>query len=226
MHPKLQKLLDVPVLVQRSDEWFAARMQHVTSSEAATVLGQCKYEKPEAVLFKKFGIGPPFRGNIATAFGIQHEETAIDYYCAATGKIQHEVGLIRYNDIHPPSTEFSGIAGSPDGIAAFRWEPDKEPLMLEFKVPYRRRIIDNKIPEHYVAQVQLNLLICDLMWGDFVEWKPDPFHFNIVRVKRDTHWLATNVPKLQLFCKEVEKYQQVGIENHPKYPEYMMKISA
>ena len=199
MHPALRKLLSIPVIEQRTEPWFEARLNHITSSEAASVLGQCPYEKPDSVLFKKFGISPPFRANMATAYGIQHEETAISYYCASTGKVQHEVGLIRYNDIHPPQSEFSMIAGSPDGIAEYRWDDEKEPLMLEFKVPYTRKIVEQKIPLHYVAQVQLNLLICDLQWADFVEWKPDPFHMNIVRIEKDPHWLSTNIPVLQDF---------------------------
>lgn len=224
MHHKLRSILDVPVIEQRSDAWFEARLKHITSSEAAGVLGQNHNSSPEDVLFKKFGVGPKFTGNMATAYGIQHEETAISLYCAAMGKIQHEVGLICYDQIHGPS-EYSMIAGSPDGIAQYRDDPEREPLMLEFKVPFRRKIVPGVIPEHYISQVQLNLLICDLEWGEFVEWKPDPFFMNIVRVERDAHWLSVNLPILQDFYREIVKYRNVGIENHPKYADYVAKTN-
>lgn len=175
MNAKLSRILSVPVVEQRSEEWFARRLKHITSSEAAAVLGQNHFESPTDVLFKKFGVCPKFQGNYATAYGVQHEERAIALYCAAMGKIQHEVGLISFEEIHGPSPEYSMIAGSPDGIAEYRHDREREPLMLEFKVPLRRKIKPMEIPEHYVSQVQLNLWICDLEWGEFVEWKPHPF---------------------------------------------------
>ena len=224
MNTKLSRILNVPVIEQRSPEWFEARLQSITSSEAASVLGQSHYENATSVLMKKFGIAPKFKGNMATAYGIQHEERAIALYCAAMRKKQHEVGLIRYDQVHGPS-EFHMIAGSPDGIASYIDDESKEPLMLEFKVPYRRKIVENLIPGHYVSQVQLNLFICDLEFGEFVEWKPDPFFMNIVRVQKDRHWLSTNVPIIQEFHKEIVKYQKVGIENHPEYADYLTKAA-
>ena len=222
MNPKLQALLDVPVIEQRSPEWFDARLKSITSSEAAAVLGQSHYENATSVLFKKFGVCPKFKGNMATAYGVQHEERAIALYCASMRKKQHEVGLIRYDQIHGPS-EYHMVAGSPDGIASYLDDATREPLMLEFKVPYRRKIIPNIIPEHYISQVQLNLFICDLEYGEFVEVKPSPLYMNIVRVKRDKHWLSVNLPIIQDFHKEIIKYHHVGIENHPEYADYLKK---
>jgi len=64
------------------------------------------------------------------------------------------VGLIRYEDIHGVSgSEFRGIAGSADGVASYRYEPEREPLMLEFKCPLSRKIIPDTVPQHYYAQV-------------------------------------------------------------------------
>ena len=222
MNLKLQKLLEVPVIEQRSPEWFEARLQSITSSEAASVLGQSHYENATSVLFKKFGVCPKFKGNMATAYGIQHEEKAIALYCASMRKKQHEVGLIRYDQLHGAS-EFHMIAGSPDGIASYIDDESREPLMLEFKVPYRRKIIPSVVPEHYVSQVQLNMFICDLEYAEFVEWKPEPFYMNIVRVQKDRHWLSQNLPVIQEFHKEIVKYQNVGIENHPEYAKYLQK---
>ena len=222
MNSKLQALLEIPVIEQHSPEWFDARLKSITSSEAAAVLGQSHYENATSVLFKKFGVCPKFKGNMATAYGVQHEERAIALYCASMRKKQYEVGLIRYDQIHGPS-EYHMVAGSPDGIASYLDDVTREPLMLEFKVPYRRKIIPNTIPEHYISQVQLNLFICNLEYGEFVEVKPDPLYMNIVRVKKDKHWLSVNLPIIQDFHKEIVKYQNVGIENHPEYADYLKK---
>ena len=113
---RLMRVLSVPVVVQRSHEWYAKRRTRVTASEAASVLGENPYETAVDVLFKKFGLGKPFTGNIATRYGQQHEPGAIAAYCAATGRASFEVGLIDYQAVHGECPELAFIAGSPDGV--------------------------------------------------------------------------------------------------------------
>ena len=109
------------------------------------------------------------------------------------------------------------MAGSPDGIAFSKTNDQAEPVLLEVKCPYRRKIKFGKIPEYYLPQVQLNLFICDLRVADFIEYLP-PDTMNIVRVYRDKKWLDKNIPILQEFWQEVEYYRNNDIKLHPKFP--------
>jgi putative phage-type endonuclease len=117
---RLVAVLGVPVVVQRTPEWYAKRLGRVTSSEAASVLGESPYESATDVLFRKFGLGRPFTGNAATRYGQLHEPVAIQAYCAALGRVSFEVGLIDYEAVHGPCPELAFVAGSPDGITVRR----------------------------------------------------------------------------------------------------------
>ena len=214
---KINKLLEIPQYEQRSPEWFAQREGKLTSSDAGTVLGLNPYQKPHEVLFKKCGFDPkPFVGNIATLHGQKYEDEAIDKYCELTNQVNYNFGLIAHSDVHH-NNDYYWMAGSPDGIAIDKDNRDAEPVLLEVKCPYRRKIKFGKIPEYYLPQVQLNLFICDLKVADFIEYLP-PNTMNIVRVYRDQKWLDKNVPVLQAFWKEVEYYRKDDIKTHPLYP--------
>jgi len=216
MH-KINKLLEIPQYEQRSDMWFKQRENKLTSSDAGTVLGLNPYQKPHEVLFKKCGFDPkPFVGNGATRHGQKYEDEAIDKYCELTGQVNYNFGLIAHEDVYH-NKDYYWMAGSPDGIAISKTNDEADPVLLEVKCPYRRKIKFGKIPEYYLPQVQLNLFICDLRVADFIEYLP-PDAMNIVRVYRDQKWLDKNIPILQEFWKEVEYYRNNDIKLHPKFP--------
>jgi len=216
MH-KIDKVLALPQYEQRSDMWFKQRQDKLTSSDAATVIGINPYQRSHEVLFKKCGFDPkPFVGNVATKHGQKYEDEAIDKYCELTGQKNYNFGLIAHTDVYK-NDDYYWLAGSPDGISIDKDDPTAEPVLLEVKCPYRRKIINGKIPDHYLPQVQLNMFICDLKVADFIEYFP-PTVMNIVRVYRDEKWLDRNLPILQAFWKSVEHHRINGIECHPKYP--------
>jgi putative phage-type endonuclease len=214
---KINKLLEIPQYEQRSDMWFKQRENKLTSSDAGTVLGINPYQKPHEVLFKKCGHDPkPFVGNIATRHGQKYEEEAIEKYCELTGQINYNFGLIAHEDVYKTS-DYYWLAGSPDGISISKTDQQAEPVLLEVKCPYKRKIVFGKIPEYYLPQVQLNLFICNLKVADFIEYLP-PDTMNIVRVYRDERWLNKNLPILESFWKDIEYYRKNDIKTHPKFP--------
>lgn len=218
----INNLLNIPQYEQRSKEWFAQRENKLTSSDAATALGINPYQKPHELLFKKCGYDPkPFTSNVATLHGQQYEDYAIEKYCRAMGKINYNFGLISYEDVHGFNEDYYFLAGSPDGIVIDKYSDDDEPILLEVKCPYRRKIILNKVPEYYYPQVQLNLFICGLKLADFIEYKPasdtNEEILNITRVHLNMDWINKNVPTLKNFWKEVEYYREIGIQNHTKF---------
>ena len=212
---KINDLLSIKQYEQRSAEWFEQRKDKLTSSDAASVLGINPYDKYNNVLFKKCGIKSEFVGNIATRHGQKYEDVAIDKYCACLGKKNYNFGLINYTDVHSDN-KYYWLAGSPDGIVEDIHDTDREPILLEVKCPFRRKIINNYIPEYYLPQVQLNLFITNLKVADYIEFSP-PNKLNVKRIYRDDNWLQKNLPLLENFWKDVEHYRKIGIENHPEF---------
>ena len=217
MNSKIKELLKLPQHEQRSPEWFEQRKDKLTSSDAATVLGINPYQKPQEVLFKKCGFDQkPFVGNIATKHGQKYEDEAINKYCKIMGYKNYNFGLLCYKDIHEDD-DYYWLGGSPDGIVQDLEHPEKEPILIEVKCPYRRKIKMGVIPECYYPQVQFNLYISRLETADFIEYLP-PSTMNIVRVKIDYPCIKKNILVLDNFWKDVEHYRKVGIESHPKFP--------
>ena len=230
MHPQIEMLNKIPQTEQKSQAWLEERKNYLTSSDAGTALGLNKYQKPVELLFAKCGAGKPFFGNEATKYGEKYEDEAVEMYCNAMGMKQNEFGLIPYNavsrsegDLCIADSYFS--AGSPDGIAVSLENPCScEPVLLEVKCPFRRKIVLGHCPEQYYPQVQLNMYICNLKKGDFIEYKPsrniDNIELNIVHFDRNDEWLKENIPKLKEFWDSVLYYRSAGIEKHPQYDKY------
>ena len=220
----INKLLAIPQYEQRSDEWFKQRENKLTSSDAATVIGINPYQKSHEVLFKKCGHDlKPFIGNVATRHGQKYEDEAIDKYCELTNRVNYNFGLIAHEDVYK-NKDYYWLAGSPDGIALDRDSEFSEPILLEVKCPYRRKIVMGEIPKYYVPQVQLNMFICDLKLADFIEYCPTTGVLNVVRLERDEYWLSENIPILEEFWKDVEYYRINDITKHPKFPKKMKTL--
>ena len=231
----LKILKEIPQHVQRSEAWFTQRKDKLTSSDSGTILNLNPYQKPVEVLFKKCGHGKPFTGNIATLHGQKYEDEAIEQYCRAMGKRNHDFGLIdfdavhRPDDVHSHETYPNGIpwmAGSTDGVAEDLG--DREHLiLLEVKCPFRRKIIHGKVPEYYYPQVQLNMAILNIEKADYIEYKPpingDDMVLNIVRIQRDRNWFDKNFPILESFWNSVVEWRAKDITEHPEYNKYHKK---
>lgn len=151
---QVRALAELPQPKQRSDDWHRQRSTRITASEVGAVLGECAYEKPLDILFRKLGLVTAFSGNAFTAWGQRYEPIAQRLYTHKTGRPVQEFGLIPH-----PTIPFLGA--SPDGITP-------EGRMLEIKCP-SRRVIDGVVPRHYYLQMQLQMEVCDLDVCDFLE---------------------------------------------------------
>jgi putative phage-type endonuclease len=176
--PRVRRLMEKPMPVQRSVEWFSARKCKVTASSAASLLNKTEQECGSYV--KQYGleetfdyngkctnsyssfdqfkmdktIQPEFKTNVACAWGVKYEQIATDIYMIMKDTIVIEFGLLAHDTIN-------WLAASPDGITT-------EGVMLEIKCPYRRKITG--IPLFvYWNQCQLQLEVCDLEVCDFFE---------------------------------------------------------
>ncbi len=212
----------IPQYKQREPEWFEQRKGKLTSSDAATALGQNPYKKPVELLFEKC-IGRPQYSNQSTLHGQKYEDEAIKFYEVLMGKTNHNFGLIGYEDLNPlrnyVDERYHFLGGSPDGIALDNKSLEK-PIMIEVKCPFRRKIVHGRIPAHYYAQLQLNLAICNLDIADFMEYVPSTREFNLVRVYRCEKWFNEHFPILEQFWKDVQYWRNNDITKHPEYETY------
>jgi hypothetical protein len=73
------------------------------------------------------------------------------------------------------------------------------------------RKIENKVPKHYLAQLQILMDILGLEVCDFIQYRPDPYEFVVTRVERDREWFAQKLPIMKAFWDEVLYKREHGL---------------
>jgi len=154
---ELKVLLQLPLMKQRTTEWFEARKTRLTASDLYDAV---KGGNVSIRLAKK-------KANIvvdninynaipALKWGTMFEPMATRCYSQKMNNINiHDFGLIC-------DADNKHFGASPDGINDFG-------IMLEIKCPYSRKIIDGVIPDKYRMQIQGQLAVCKLKECDYVE---------------------------------------------------------
>ena len=198
MDPKIKDLLNRTYFPQRSPEWLALRESMLTASDAATATGCNPYESEDGLFVKKVG-KRKFSENFAMQRGTELEPIARDLYESRYNKKSHEIGLVQ----HP---QYPWLGGSADGITECG-------RLIEIKCPLTRKI-ENKVPKHYIAQIQLNMEILDLDECDFIQYRPAegdaPEEFMVTNVKRDKKWFERNFDKMKSFWERVIEGRKKG----------------
>lgn len=154
---ELKVLLQLPLMKQRTTEWFEARKTRLTASDLYDAV---KGGNVSIRLAKK-------KANIvvdninynaipALKWGTMFEPMATRCYSQKMNNINiHDFGLIC-------DAENKHFGASPDGINDFG-------IMLEIKCPYSRKIMDGVIPDKYRMQIQGQLAVCKLKECDYIE---------------------------------------------------------
>lgn len=159
---QLQIIKDIPMIIQRSDEWFNVRKNLITASDMAQALNKGKFGSQKDFLIKKINNLIENNNtyvqsdNVALLWGVKYEEVANKIYMKRNKVEVFEFGLIKHPTI-------SCFGASPDGISELG-------IMLEIKCPFKRKI-DGSIPEQYWMQIQGQLEVCDLEECDYLECK-------------------------------------------------------
>lgn len=161
---KLMRLREIPLVKQKSDEWYALRQSIITASDFAQALGDGKFGTQRDFYVKKAGYEkdvfnpycPPLK------WGNMFEDIACDIYKKRIGCTVYEFGLLK----HPMIDHFGA---SPDGITDLG-------VMLEIKCPLKREIKANaEVPLQYYYQIQGQLDVCGLEECDYLECKFDEY---------------------------------------------------
>jgi len=153
---QLEKLRELPVIEQRTLEWYELRKNLITASDFAQALGEGKFGTQKQFFQKKCGFEkdvfnyntPPLK------WGTMYEPVAGDIYCRRNNVELFEFGILKH-----PTIDF--IGASPDGITS-------NGIMLEIKCPFKRKIT-GEIPTQYYYQIQGQLEVCELEECDYLE---------------------------------------------------------
>ena len=153
---KLNNIKDIPVIVQRSLEWYETRQSIVTASDFAQALNLGKFGNRKQFFVKKAGYEQDtFNNNLPPLkWGVMFEPVANEIYMKRYDVNIHEFGLLKH-----PNNKFFGA--SPDGITS-------NGIMVEIKCPFKRKIT-GEIPLQYYYQIQGQLDVCDLDECDYFE---------------------------------------------------------
>ena len=188
---------------QKSEGWFAARCGKITGSCVRNVLAKNKTGEPvgrseyrtQIVIERLTGApaGSTFT-NAAMVRGTDLEPVARAAYEVQTGSLALETGFW-HDDV---------MGASPDGLI-------DEKGILEIKCPslttHFEYLKGKVVPSKYVAQVQMQMLVTNRVWCDFVSFCPEyPAHLRlfIVLVPRDDVYIANMVVEIAKFLDEVQ----------------------
>jgi putative phage-type endonuclease len=156
-------------MIQRTEEWYAARLGKVTASRIADVMSTGAGRKnymAELVCERLTGRREEGYTNSAMQWGIDTEPLARAMFELETGYTVREVGFIDH-----PTIPMSGA--SPDGIVM---DGDKNAGLVEFKCPNTATHIDclesKKIPGKYKLQMAWQLMVARQTVCWFVSFDP------------------------------------------------------
>lgn len=158
---------------QGTEEWLACRLGKLTASVAQTIATAGKgletlcLEKTAEILTGK--MEETFKSD-AMIRGNELEAEARAIYELETGKTVNQIGFYEDN-------EFVGV--SPDGLVG-------EDGLVEIKCfgakHYTEYLLNGKIDPKYYAQMQMQMLVTNRQWCDYVVYNPD--FKNCIQIKR------------------------------------------
>ncbi len=191
-------------VIQKSPEWFAARLGKVTASRVADVIAKTKsgYSASRDNYMAQLICerltntqGESFT-NAAMQWGTETEPLARSAY-EAHAEMVEEVGFVQH-----PKIEQAGA--SPDGLVGLFG-------MLEIKCPNTATHIDTllsqTVPTKYITQMQWQMRCCERQWCDFVSFDPrlpQDLQLFVKRVDFDAAYVATLEEEVNLFLKELD----------------------
>lgn len=160
---QVKKLRELPLVPQRSKEWYEMREGRLTASDLAQAMGKGKFGNRKELLAKKsFPDKYPFKTMAAMKWGTMMEDVGMR--CYREGEPEntcvYEFGLIAHDSI-------KCFGASPDGIT-------NTGIMVEMKCPYSRQC-SYEVPEQYYLQIQGQLATCKLNLCHYVECYFDTF---------------------------------------------------
>lgn len=156
----VKKLLKIPKIEQKSQEWYLIRQNLITASDFAQALGQGKFGSQTDIIKKKVKPSDESSASFSNPFfkwGNMFEPVANDIY----SKMHYDVKIYEFGLLQHKKLSYFGA--SPDGIS-------ETGIMLEIKCPYKRKVESGgDVPKQYYYQIQGQLEVCGLTECDYFE---------------------------------------------------------
>ena len=193
------------MMIQGSDEWFAARLGKVTASRIADLMartktgwgaGRANY-MAELLCERLTGQTSERFTNAAMQWGTDTEPQARAMYALETGSTVVECGFFDH-----PVIVMTGA--SPDGLVG-------DDGLVEIKCPNSATHIatlrGEPIADKYVKQMQWQMACTGRKWCDFVSYDPRmPVHLRLYkrRVERDDALISSLKKEVMAFLEELD----------------------
>lgn len=195
------------MIIQRTDEWYKARLGKATASNFDKIMAGEKYAgwknyRAELVAERLTGIRyAELTGRDFTTFemqwGTDNEPLARLHYSLRSSNQVEECGFFEHDSL--------AAGASPDGLIG-------DDGMVEIKCPNTATHIETlrkgTVPRQYVAQVQGQMWITGRKWSDFISFDPrlpDNAKVIIIHVPRDDAYIAKMESEITRFLNQVEE---------------------
>jgi len=158
---------------QRSPEWYAIRQKKLTASHAQAIAANGKGLKTYVTKLMQEYYSKAQKehfSNKHTERGNDLEDSAAFLYQMETGLEVEKVGFVLYNDYVGCSPDL--FVGQ-DGMAEIKCPDDKV---------YFQYLLDGKIDSKYMWQMQMQLLLTERKWCDYINY--NPFFSKPIIIKR------------------------------------------
>ena len=151
---------------QKSPEWFEIRKWKMSASHAQAIgnVGKWLDTYITELMAETFSYGEKeIYTNSDMERWVELEEFARSMYELETGNIVEEVGFIEHND-------YAGC--SPDGMV---WEDGMIEIKCVKDINHFKMILngESEIESKYIWQMQMQLLISERKWVDYISYNPN-----------------------------------------------------
>jgi putative phage-type endonuclease len=203
-------------MLQRSPEWFAARVGKVTASRISDVLAELADKKKEATgrrNYRRELALEMFTGlsqesgytSFAMQQGMIKEETARNTYAFDKNLPIEEIGFVPHPTIERAGASPDGLVGS-DGV-------------LELKCPEAsamwEMLTKHPLDKKYRDQVMWQLACTGRQWGDVVFYR-DGCPLEIIHIERDETYIKLLESAVRAFLAEVDADYQLLCKMQPR----------
>lgn len=197
---------------QGTTEWFQARCGKVTASRVADIIAKTRSgysasrDNYMAQLVCERMTGAPAESftNAAMQWGTEQEPFARAAYESLKDILVEQVGFITH-----PRIDQAGA--SPDGLVGLFG-------LVEIKCPntatHIQTLLDQKVPEKYITQMQWQMACTQRQWCDFVSFDPrmaQGLQLFVKRIEFDAQFVTELEKEVIFFLQELEsKIEQLN----------------
>ncbi len=188
-------MLEIFDIEQGTPEWAVLRAGVITASNFSDVLAKGQ-GKTRAKYMRRLA-AQRITENVSGGFFNSHTERGSEYESEACQAYQGYTG----NEIKKCGFMKDGYGYSPDGLVGDSGVIEIKTRLDDLQVEL---LLDEKVPNEHIAQIQGGLMVSGRDWCDFVSYSPGLPIF-IKRVSRDEEYIKTLREELMKFENELKE---------------------